>query len=147
MEKWSRFDKFLHQFCFFLCLGLLAGMLVNVFLEESLLTKYNYFDLVWSFSGSLVLGYGSCHLIVKAKKAGPGKFSEDDAKNQTSLQAIVLESAFFWGISLLLAVVRDVYRETPEYTSEYHYGIGLAAILALVLTTINFVKNRYTKAA
>ena len=145
MEKWSRFDKFLHQFCFFLVLGMLAGVLVNVFLAESMLTKYNYFDLAWSFCGSVILGYGSCHLIVKAKRAGPGQFTEDEAKNQTSLQAIVLESAFFFGIFLLLDAVRDVYRETPEYMTEYHYGVGLAAILALVLTTINFAKNRHTK--
>ena len=147
MEKWFRFDKFLHQFCFFLVLGVLTGVLVNVFLAESLLTKYNYFDLAWSFCGSVILGYGSCHLIVKAKRAGPGQFTEDEAKNQTSLQAIVLESAFFFGIFLLLDAVRDVYRETPEYMTEYHYGVGLAAILALVLTTINFAKNRHTKTA
>ena len=99
------------------------------------------------FCGSVFLGYGSCQLSVKAKKAGPGQFTEDEAKSQTSLKAIGLESTFFFGIFLLLDALQDVYRETTEYTSEYHYGVGLAAILALVLTTINFVKNRSAKAA
>lgn len=145
MQKWFRFEKILNQFCFYLVLGVFVGVLIDFLQPVSLLTKSNYFDLVWELCTSLAMGFGACHLILKAKKAGPLPMTKEEEKNATNFKAVCLTSSFFFSVWVTVSVLGDLLRDAPELPTEVHTCVGLAAILALVLTAIGFMKNRFAE--
>ena len=147
MQKWFRIEKVLYQFCFYLVLGVFGGVVIDLLQPASVLNKSNYFDLVWEFCTSLAMGFGACHLILKARKAGPLPMTKEEEKNATNFKAVCLSSSFFFSVWLIISVLGDLLRDTPKLPAEVHTGVGLAAILALVLTTVKFMRNRSTKAA
>ena len=60
--------------------------------------------------------------------------TEPEAVRQASLKNIFLECFFFWGIWVSITPLFDLLESQPEYPAEFHYGVGIAAILALILT-------------
>lgn len=129
---------------FYFVLIVLTGVIFDWAQETSRISSENYSELTWAFCFSFLFQLVFFTLSRRAKKRGLGDSKQIEESANTKFKDYVYGWFAFFGLWLLVTGAMDSVRESPEYTSDFHFGLVFALVLALVMTTDSYIKQRLT---
>ena len=127
MRRTFQFQKFLDRLFLYIVVIFLSCMLVDFLKPNPLLRADHYFDCCWAFVTSIALELIFSLMGKNFKRA----LAEE---NKGPMHRFVSGTFLFFGVWLLMLVSRDALQTQSEYPEVFHYGVGIAVLLAFGLT-------------
>ena len=144
MQKLLGAASLVRDSLFYFVLIVLTGVLFDLVQETARISPENYFDLGVALGASFLFELLFFPLSRKIKKSRLGDVDPEMESANGKFKNYIYGWFAFFGFWLLVTGALDSVRETPEYTSDFHFGLVFAFVLALVMTTDSYIKQRLT---